>query len=638
MCGFAGIYSNGPINEAPLQAMTGYLTHRGPDAEGVWIGEGIGLGHRRLSILDLSEAGAQPMASSTGRYVIAFNGEIYNHLALRKTLSQDWRGHSDTETILALIEANGVEGALQHCVGMFAFALWDRQRETLTLARDRFGEKPLYYGFAGADFIFGSELKALRSHPKFDDSLSPEAMHHYMRYSYVPAPFSIYEAAYKLLPAHYLTLTRDDIGAKRLPKACAYWSLPAQIATGKQHPFLGDEREAKAAFEGHLFNAVNGQMLSDVPLGCFLSGGIDSSVVAAAMQAQSLQPVKSFSIGFHDGVFNEAPFAKEVAQHLGLDHHELYVSEQDALSVIPQLPHIYCEPFADASQIPTYLVSHLAKQHITVALSGDGGDEVMGGYRRYFWAQQMAHYQAIFPAPMRAIFGRIIAAIPPSYLEAITSFVPRLGNISDRATKAQKFARMMASPNLEELYLGLVSQWQQPSSGLLSKEMYAKDGPDFTNLNLSPIEWMMANDSLSYLPDDILVKVDRAAMANSLEGRIPLLDHRLVEFAWQLPLGLKVRGNQGKYLMRQWLYDHVPQALIERPKAGFAIPLAKWLRGDLRDWAEALLSEKNLREGGVFDVTHLRKVWHQHLTGQQDAHYQLWGPLMFLAWQAGATQ
>ncbi len=638
MCGFAGIYSNGLLNEALLRTMTHCLTHRGPDAEGVWIGEGIGLGHRRLSILDLSEAGAQPMASSTGRYVIAFNGEIYNHLALREALSQDWRGHSDTETILALIEANGVEGALQLCVGMFAFALWDRQKETLTLARDRFGEKPLYYGFAGSDFIFGSELKALRSHPKFDESLSPEAMHHFMRYSYVPAPFSIYEGAYKLLPAHYVTLTRDDIGAKRLPQARAYWSLPAQIAAGKQHPFLGDEREAKAAFEDHLFDAVKGQMLSDVPLGCFLSGGIDSSVIAAAMQAQSLQPVKSFSIGFHDGTFNEAPFAKEVAQHLGLDHHELYVSEQDALSVIPQLPHIYCEPFADASQIPTYLVSHLAKQHITVALSGDGGDEIMGGYRRYFWAQQMAQYQAILPAPMRAVFGRMIGAIPPSFLEAATAMIPRLGTISDRATKAQKFARMMASPNFEELYSGLVSQWQKPASALLSKETYAKDGPDLANLNLSPVEWMMANDSLSYLPDDILVKVDRAAMANSLEGRIPLLDHRLVEFAWQLPLGLKIRGNQGKYLMRQWLYDHVPQALIERPKAGFAIPLAKWLRGDLRDWAEALLSEKNLREGGVFDVTELRKVWHQHLTGQQDAHYQLWGPLMFLAWQVEVTR
>lgn len=633
MCGIAGILSASERTDAIMRKMTDAISHRGPDADGLWHGEGISLGHRRLSILDLSQAGAQPMTSRSGRYVIVYNGEIYNHLALRERLTGPWQGHSDTETILALIEQVGFESALTQLVGMFAIALWDVKESRLHLARDRMGEKPLYYGWAGQDIVFASELKAITAHPRAQKVLSQEAIFHYMRYSYVPAPLSIYEGIFKLKPGQHICFDQESLRYHSLPEPHTYWSYQQAVSSGRAALFEGSDDEAKSLFHDTLSQAVRGQMISDVPLGCFLSGGIDSSLIASVMQAQSSKKVKSFSIGFKEAGFNEAAHAKDVAAHLGLDHHEAYVSEQDALSVIPKLPHIYCEPFADASQIPTYLVSQLAKTHITVALSGDGGDELMGGYNRYSWALKLAKIQTYTPSALSLMAGHMIEAMPAPWLHHLTGFAPQLNKVTDRGLKAHKFAHMLKAKDFQSLYQQLVSQWAQPQDALSSADVFADRSADLSSLSLGPVDYMMAQDSLTYLPDDILVKVDRAAMANSLEGRIPFLDHRLIELSWHMPLSIKIREGKGKWLLRSLLYDYVPKQLVDRPKAGFAVPLAKWLRGDLREWAESLLDEQALNATGLFDAKKLRAVWQAHLSGQHDYQYQLWGPLMLLAWQ-----
>ena len=633
MCGIAGILSASERTDAIMRKMTDAISHRGPDADGLWHGQGISLGHRRLSILDLSQAGAQPMTSRSGRYVIVYNGEIYNHLALRERLTGPWQGHSDTETILALIEQVGFESALTQLVGMFAIALWDVKESRLHLARDRMGEKPLYYGWAGQDIVFASELKAITAHPRAQKVLSQEAIFHYMRYSYVPAPLSIYEGIFKLKPGQHISFDQESLRYHSLPEPHTYWSYQQAVSSGRAALFEGSDDEAKSLFHDTLSQAVRGQMISDVPLGCFLSGGIDSSLIASVMQAQSSKKVKSFSIGFKEAGFNEAAHAKDVAAHLGLDHHEAYVSEQDALSVIPKLPHIYCEPFADASQIPTYLVSQLAKTHITVALSGDGGDELMGGYNRYSWALKLAKIQTYTPSALSLMAGHMIEAMPAPWLHHLTGFVPQLNKVTDRGLKAHKFAHMLKAKDFQSLYQQLVSQWAQPQDALSSADVFADRSADLSSLSLGPVDYMMAQDSLTYLPDDILVKVDRAAMANSLEGRIPFLDHRLIELSWHMPLSMKIREGKGKWLLRSLLYDYVPKQLVDRPKAGFAVPLAKWLRGDLREWAESLLDEQALKSTGFFDAKKLRAVWQAHLSGQHDYQYQLWGPLMLLAWQ-----
>ena len=633
MCGIAGILSASERTDAIMRKMTDAISHRGPDADGLWHGQGISLGHRRLSILDLSQAGAQPMTSRSGRYVIVYNGEIYNHLALRERLTGPWQGHSDTETILALIEQVGFESALTQLVGMFAIALWDVKESRLHLARDRMGEKPLYYGWAGQDIVFASELKAITAHPRAQKVLSQEAIFHYMRYSYVPAPLSIYEGIFKLKPGQHICFDQESLRYHSLPEPHTYWSYQQAVSSGRAALFEGSDDEAKSLFHDTLSQAVKGQMISDVPLGCFLSGGIDSSLIASVMQAQSSKKVKSFSIGFKEAGFNEAAHAKDVAAHLGLDHHEAYVSEQDALSVIPKLPHIYCEPFADASQIPTYLVSQLAKTHITVALSGDGGDELMGGYNRYSWALKLAKIQTYTPSALSLMAGHMIEAMPAPWLHHLTGFVPQLNKVTDRGLKAHKFAHMLKAKDFQSLYQQLVSQWAQPQDALSSADVFADRSANLSSLSLGPVDYMMAQDSLTYLPDDILVKVDRAAMANSLEGRIPFLDHRLIELSWHMPLSIKIREGKGKWLLRSLLYDYVPKQLVDRPKAGFAVPLAKWLRGDLREWAESLLDEQALNATGLFDTKKLRAVWQAHLSGQHDYQYQLWGPLMLLAWQ-----
>jgi asparagine synthase (glutamine-hydrolysing) len=642
--------------EAVAKRMADAITHRGPDDAGTWADAdaGIAFGHRRLSIVDLSPAGHQPMVSGGGRYVIAFNGEIYNHLSLRDELQSvgaapAWRGHSDTETLLAGFEAWGIEATLQKTVGMFAIALWDRQDQVLTLARDRFGEKPLYYGWAGqgeaAAFVFGSELKALRAYPGFANPVCREALAQYMRFMYVPAPRSIYEGIYKLEPGCLLTV-------RGVPPAAApaqplrsgstwgsvavqrWWSLACVVEAGARNP-MTDEKEAIGALEAQLQEAVRLQSLADVPLGAFLSGGVDSSAIVALMQQQSTQAVKTFTVGFEESGFDESPHARAVAQHLGTDHTALFVTAAEAQAVIPHLPAMYDEPFADSSQIPTHLVCKAARQQVTVALSGDAGDELLGGYNRYFWGPRIWNRLAWLPYPARQALGKVLTQVPATGGGALgrTLGVVRPGEKLHKLGRAVRGVR-----NLDDLYMNLVSEWQDPAAvvkgvgGPVQEPASGLADPlPAAGADAGPLR-MMFRDSMTYLPDDILCKVDRAAMAVSLETRVPFLDHRVAELAWRLPLHMKIRGNQGKWALRQVLYRHVPRELIERPKAGFSIPIGQWLRGPLRDWAESLLDAQRLQAEGFFHPTPIRARWAEHLAGQRDHTTSLWAVLMFQAW------
>lgn len=641
MCGLNGFLTKEVFLQTPRQlseAMGQTIRHRGPDDAGVWCDQdvGIALGHRRLSILDLSPAGHQPMHSACGRYVIVFNGEIYNHLELRNQLSGahgGWNGHSDTETLLAAIAAWGVNAALNACVGMFAFALWDRQRRVLTLARDRLGEKPLYYGIQNNTFLFGSELKALRAHPAFVGEIDRDALALYLRHNYIPAPYSIYKGIQKLLPGTYLQV---DMALNMDVET--YWSVNEVAELGSGDLFVGSEAEAKAELTRLLTQAIRGQMMADVPLGAFLSGGVDSSAIVALMQAQSSNPVKTFTIGFREEGYNEAEYAHAVAKHLGTEHTELYVSPEQAMAVIPRLPEIYDEPFADSSQIPTWLVSKLAREQVTVSLSGDGGDELFGGYNRYFIGQALWRKLERLPLPVRARIAGLMTSVPPerwnAMLSAMGFMLPgklRFGNPGD---KLHKLAGVLRCQGPESLYFGLISLWDEPSNVVLGSTEPTTILTDRRQWPALPttVDWMMVLDTLTYMPDDILVKVDRAAMNLSLETRVPFLDHRLVEFAWRLPLSMKIRDGQGKHLLRQVLYDYVPKSLIERPKMGFGIPLDSWLRGALRDWAESLLNESRLKQDGFFAPAGIRKKWQEHLSGQRNWQYHLWGVLMFQAW------
>ena len=597
MCGLAGFFSAKSAADSALILwhMGAAIASRGPDDASIWRDDqaGIGLAHRRLSILDLSPAGHQPMVSACGRFVIAFNGEIYNHLDLRKDLVDiTWRGHSDTETLLAAIAAWGIEETLKCIVGMFALALWDRETHTLTLARDRMGEKPLYYGQLGGVFLFGSELKALKAHPAFRAEIDRDAMALYLRHNYVPAPYSIYKGIFKLPPGTWISLKASD-SVSALPAPNAYWR-----ARDAAHFSIRDDLDDVAAFDeldSLLRRAIAGQMVADVPLGAFLSGGVDSSLVVALMQVQSSRAVKTFTIGFHEQDYNEAKHALAVAQYLGTDHTELYVTPDQARDVIPLLPSLYDEPFADSSQIPTYLLAHMTRQHVTVSLSGDGGDELFGGYNRYFWATNIWRKIGWAPRSMRAALAGVLTLLPPhtwnSAFNGFSRFLPARLRYANPGDKLHKLAEILSVRSPEEIYWELVSHWKKPeavviggieSPTVLTDASRWADLPDFESR-------MMYLDQVSYLPDDILVKVDRAAMGVSLETRVPLLDHRVVEFAWRLPLSMKIRAGQGKWILRQVLYKYVPRELIERPKMGFGVPIDQWLRGPLREWAESLL-------------------------------------------------
>ena len=672
MCGFAGFLAaivTGLVNpEEVVSQMALAIAHRGPDDAGAWtdVHAGIALGHRRLSIVDLSIAGHQPMHSASERFVIAFNGEIYNHMELREDLEKysefkpKWRSQSDTETLLAGFETWGVEQTLKKTVGMFAFALWDCEEKKLTLARDRFGEKPLYYGWVGsgknAAFVFGSELKAIRAHPEFDNMISRHALALFMRFTYVPAPHSIYQNIFKLEPGCMLTISGNLLTAPNAPLRppviqgglllSRWWSLADVVQAGAQNQ-IADQVEGLQVLEHGLAEAVRLQSQADVPLGAFLSGGVDSSSIVAMLQQQSMRPVKTFTVGFEESGFDESPHARAVAKHLGTDHSELFVTSAEAQSVIPHLPSMYDEPFADSSQIPTHLVCKAARQQVTVALSGDAGDELFGGYNRYFWGPRIWRRLTWLPYPARQLLGGIIRSVPIAGWDALSRPFNALQasnqRISRAGDKAHKLASRLSSVrNMDDLYSSLVSEWQDPAQVVKGVCTW----PDRTIVTFQstlndplPVHGadhhqlrMMYKDSMTYLPDDILCKIDRAAMSTSLETRVPFLDHRLVELAWQLPLSMKIRGNEGKWALRQVLYKYVPRELIDRPKAGFGIPIGQWLRGPLRDWAESLLSESRLQKDGFFYPAPIRQKWVEHLSGQRDHTASLWTVLMFQAW------
>jgi len=678
MCGFTGFWAQTSefegSCEAVVQSMAAALHHRGPDDSGAWTDtrSGIALGHRRLSIVDLSDAGHQPMHSQSGRFVIAFNGEIYNSMSLRAELKNSgrvWRGHSDTETLLAGFETWGVEETLRKSVGMFAFALWDTQIQTLTLARDRFGEKPVYYGWTGRGhrrtFVFGSELKALRAYPGFDNSVCRRAVKQYMRFMVVPAPLSIYTDIFKLEAGCLLTVSGLDAMAIFNESGLEvsvkhWWALADVVRTGYSNP-IADEVEAVELLEQRLAEAVRLQSLADVPLGAFLSGGVDSSAIVALMQRQAKQSgsdlVKTFTIAFEEAGFDESPHARGVAQHLGTEHSEMRVSAAHAQAVIPLLPAIYDEPFADSSQIPTHFLSREARQEVTVALSGDGGDELFGGYNRYFWWPRIWSKVVWLPYPVRQALGAAIATLPAAGWDAFGASLSTLllgtPGIHRLGEKAHKLAvRLREVRSIDDLYWSLVTEWQDPADvvrpdvsvrvgpgvGWAGNAEMDNDLPHFIELEgLGSVERMMYLDSMTYLPNDILCKVDRAAMATGLETRAPFLDHRVAELAWRMPLRMKVRGNVGKWALRQVLYKYVPRELIERPKAGFATPIGQWLRGPLRLWAEAMLDEVRLQREGYFYPAPIRQKWAEHLSGQHDHTAKLWAVLMFQAWLDAQT-
>ena len=637
MCGIVGYWDKRGAEASVVERMAKRIQHRGPDDAGIWLSEegDLALAHRRLSIIDLTPAGHQPMISPCGRFALVYNGEIYNHQDLRAVLESegghfDWRGHSDTETLLAALRHWGVEGALQRLNGMFAFALWDKVERCLLLARDRMGEKPLYYGCIGGVFLFGSELKSLTAHPDWQGAIDRNALTLYMRHNYVPAPWSIYKDIRKLPPAHFVVI--QDCGQVSSEPNC-YWNLGqiaehATVGTADSPELLTDELDTL------LRDAVLRRMASDVPLGAFLSGGFDSTIVAALMQAQTEQPVKTFTIGFHEKDYNEAKHAKAVAKHLGTDHTELYVTPEETIGVIPRLPAIWDEPFSDSSQIPTLLVCELARKHVTVSLSGDGGDELFFGYQRYVQGSQVWGVLRLLPSPVRMALGSLMQAIPGAPLELLVKLLPKRFQIPHIVDRLPKLGEVVKERTGESYYHRLISHWKNPAAVVLggTEPRTILNSPEHLPKLPGLEERMMYLDSMTYLPDDILTKVDRASMAVSLEARVPLLDHRIVEFAWRVPTQLKYRDGKGKWLLREVLYRYVPRDLMDRPKMGFGVPIEHWLRGPLREWGEELLDEKRLREEAFFDPEPIRKMWDEHVNGKRRWHYYLWDVLMFQAW------
>lgn len=648
MCGITGFVSpqadtGSDQLTAIIDRMSTALAHRGPDGAASWIdpAAGVALGHRRLAVIDVSPAGAQPMESESGRWVIVFNGETYNFDALRRQRDahrpHHWRGHSDTEVMLAVIEEKGFAAAVRDFDGMFAIAAWDKRERALWLARDRAGEKPLYYGWHASRFVFGSELKALLAMPAHQFRVDPHAATAMLRFGYVPAPASILQGIRKLLPGHVVCMTARDLQHGDVPESEEFWSLRDVVAAGASDPFTGSDSEAIDALDSLLSDAVHSQMVSDVPLGAFLSGGIDSSTIVALMQAHASQPVRTFAIGFTEAAYDEAPHAKRVAAHLGTAHTELYASPDDALRLIPRLPSLYDEPFADSSQLPTFLVAELARQHVTVALSGDAGDELFGGYQRYFLGDRLWQRIRSVPRPIRRAIGAAAHTFSADRWDAmlgpVLPILPRALRRRDLGSKIHKVGRVVAASSFEDFYRGMVSAETQPGRFTGSHESpnimeQAQRWP----AGLSGIPWMMALDFLSYLPDDILVKVDRAAMGTSLETRVPFLDPRVIAFAWRLPMSMRVRGGAGKWLLRQVLARYVPPSITDRPKQGFGVPVDRWLRGALAPWAEQLLDASRIASRGILDASAVRREWALHRDGIADRHLSLWPILMLEAW------
>ena len=654
MCGIAGFLDGRhfiPEEAASIaRGMADAVAHRGPDDAGVWLDGkvGIALAHRRLAVIDVSPAGHQPMPSASGRYVIVFNGEIYNHLDLRRRLETrfpnacSWKGHSDTETLLAAVDCWGLEEALQAAVGMFAFALWDREDRTLYLIRDRIGEKPLYYGRQHGVFLFGSELKALAAHPAFARAIDRDALTLLLRNGYIPSPWSIDKGVRKLPAGTYVKIAADAAqkGVDELPDPQPYWSLRNVVEAGQARPFEWTPEDAADALHDVLLKAVRRQMVADVPLGAFLSGGIDSSTIVALMQAQSDRPVRTFTIGFDQPGYNEAEYAKAVAGHLGTEHTELYVSARDALDVIPRLPVLFDEPFADPSQIPTFLLAGMVRRRVTVALSGDGGDELFGGYDHYLQILRLRRVLSHVPMPLCRLGAQAIETVlsrgPDRLLSHVFRRIPMGHGWLPLKAKAHKLARLMECRRPEQLYVRRISRWLNPDAVTV-----VRGASEPATILTEPASWphvpefasrLMAVDMLSFLSECILVKVDRAAMGVGLETRAPFLDHRVVEFAWQLPLSVKIRNGRPKWILRRVLDKYVPKRLVDRPKAGFLVPLAAWLRGPLKDWAEALLDERRLHAEGFFDPKPVRQKWNAHLSGHEQWDDHLWSILMFQAW------
>lgn len=653
MCGFTGFYAwhfSADKQSEVIVKMTNTIKHRGPDSMGFWSDKkfGLGLGHRRLAILDTSPAGSQPMISLSGRYILVFNGEIYNHLDLRGELlaisdprltqsNLGWRGNSDTETLLACFDVFGLEDTVKKCNGMFAFALWDKETATLHLVRDRLGEKPIYYGWQGegsqSAFLFGSELKALRSHPAFVGDIDRHALGGFMQNMVVVGTQSIYKGIFRLPPGSILSLRPNSSN----PVIKSYWSVEQVLKHSLENRFSGTAIQAVDKLEALLKDAISRQMLADVPLGAFLSGGVDSSIIVALMQSLSKKPIKTFSIGFHEKAYNEAEHAKAVSNYLGTEHTDLYVSPNQAMQVIPKLPILFDEPFADSSQIPTFLLSQMTGNHVKVALSGDGGDELFSGYNRYQMTETLWPKLEVLPIFLRQMMAYGLTCFSPNTLDRFAKNTPLVNQWASVGDKLHKGAGIMGVASVEELYKGMMATgWPQ------SRDVVRGLHEETTSLRLpnlpgfTDVERMMAFDLINYLPDDILTKVDRAAMGVSLEARIPFLDHRVVEFAWRLPMEYKLRHENGslitKWALRQVLYRYVPQALIERPKVGFGVPLEHWLRGPLRDWAENLLSEDRIKSDGFLNTTPIRKRWHEHLSGRRNWHHSIWCVLMFNSW------
>ncbi len=641
MCGIAGFYSNTDLSKQDPRVvvldMARQLKHRGPDDEGVWVDQklGLALAHRRLSIVDLTAAGHQPMVSPCGRFVMVFNGEIYNHEAIRQEIevglkgSYSWLSRSDTETLLVAISIWGFRETLCKVIGMFSIAVWDRDDEALYLARDRFGEKPLYIGFHGGVFLFASELKAMRAYPGFRGQVDRDALSMYLDRGMIPAPYSIYQGISKLLPGTFIRLTKSDIQDQYLPEPSQYWSLSEVVLHGQSNQFQGGVRELVDELERLLTQSVASQMMADVPVGAFLSGGIDSSIIVALMQQQSIRPINTFTIGFPEVEYDESSYARSIAKHLGTEHLELFVTSKELQDVIPRLPRIYDEPFADASQIPTYLIAKMASAHVKVCLTGDGGDELFGGYNRYINGPNLWGRLELLPYSIRKTLSNMIKSTPAYLLGEVFS---KVGNFKMLNHRMAKISQLLLAKDIDEIYTSLVNQsgW---SAGVVLGTSDVIASKNQLNIAIKDIEHkMMFMDATTYLSDDLLVKLDRAAMTSSLETRAPMLDVRLVEFAWSLPITTKIRDGRGKLVMRQLLDRHIPNLLINRPKSGFSVPLGLWLRGPLKEWANHLLDPQLLKKQNFFDVDEVSDKWKQHLSNKRDWSNQLWSVLMFQAW------